>query len=98
MKKKLLLVSSILLGLIFTFLFLHKNQDNNSEMLTNGEIVKIHSDNLSNSPFKQSLKLTKEQRKEAGLPPNKFAEEEYELTMNPITGRPTFENLKPIRD
>ncbi|MBT8253174.1 MAG: thrombospondin type 3 repeat-containing protein, partial [Bacteroidia bacterium] len=53
---------------------------------------------LSKSPFKETLKLTKEERKAAGIPPNKYFEEEYELTMNPFLGRPTFENLNEIRE
>ncbi|WP_052158320.1 thrombospondin type 3 repeat-containing protein [Lacinutrix jangbogonensis] len=43
------------------------------------------------------LKLSKPERKAAGLTPNKFYEQEWELTMNPSLGRPTFENLKEIR-
>ncbi|MFK5959453.1 MAG: proprotein convertase P-domain-containing protein [Lutibacter sp.] len=43
---------------------------------------------LENSPFKKTLKLTKEQRKSQGLPPNKYYEREWELTMNPATGKP----------
>ena len=98
MKKNLLLGSSIVLGFFFAFFLLYKNQNRNSEILTNDQIVKIHSDNLSKSPFKETLKLTKEERKSSGLPPNKYFEEEYELTMNPVLGRPTFENLPEIRD
>ena len=85
MKKNLLLVSSIVLGFFFAFFLLYKNQNRNSEILTNDQIVKSHSDNLSKSPFKETLKLTKEERKSAGLPPNKYFEEEYELTISEIT-------------
>jgi len=99
MSKKLLLGSSIVLGLIVIFTFVHFSQKKTiTEAISNDEIVRIHSQNLSNSPFKETLKLTKEQRKAAGLPPNKYFEEEYELTMNPLLGRPTFENLKEIRE
>jgi len=57
---------------------------------------------LVNSPFKKTLKLTKEQRKSEGLPPNKYYEREWELTMNPATGKPEpnkiFEIQKRLRD
>ena len=43
------------------------------------------------------MQLTKPERKAEGLPPNKFYEQEWELTMDPILGKPTFENLKQIR-
>jgi len=66
--------------------------------MSTNDSTKIHEDNLTNSPFKESLLMNKEQRKEAGLPPNKYFEEEYELTMNPVLGRPTFENLPEIRN
>jgi hypothetical protein len=52
---------------------------------------------LANSPFKKVMELTKGERKAAGIPPNKYYESEWELTMNPETGRPTPENLISLR-
>jgi len=98
MKRNLLLGSSIILGLFFTFIVLYKTQNDSSKNISNDEIVKIHEQNLENSPFKEALKLTKKERLAAGLPPNKYFEEEFELTMNPFLGRPTFENLEGIRN
>ena len=49
------------------------------------------------SPFKKSLLLSKAERKENGIPPNKYFESEWELTMSPTLGRPTPENLEGIR-
>jgi photosystem II stability/assembly factor-like uncharacterized protein len=43
---------------------------------------------LQNSPVKKSLGLTKKARKAKNLPPNKYFEREWELTMNPVTGKP----------
>ena len=64
MKKKLLFGSSILLGLVLAFTLLSPNQDSSiPEKLSNDDIVKIHKENLDNSPFKETLKLTKKQRK-----------------------------------
>lgn len=47
-----------------------------------------HAEFLKNSPFKESLRLTKKERKSLGIPPNKYFEREWELTMNPTTGMP----------
>lgn len=58
---------------------------------------KKHEDFLNNSPFKKEMALTKSERKASGLPPNKYYEQEWELTMNPAVGRPTPENLIEIQ-
>lgn len=98
MKKKIVYFLNALLGLLIVLVVLYKAQNNDSpKTLTSDEIVNIHADNLSNSPFKKSLLMTKEERKAATLPPNKYFEQEYELTMNPMLGRPTFEKLEGIR-
>lgn len=56
--------------------------------LTISEKRKIHQEFLKNSPFKETLNLSKSERKAIGLPPNKYYEREWELTMNPATGKP----------
>lgn len=58
---------------------------------------KQHSKFLANSPFKKTLQLSKNERNENGIPPNKYYESEWELTMSPTLGRPTPENLAEIR-
>jgi len=50
------------------------------------------------SPFKKVILLSKDERKENGLPPNKYYENEWELTMSPTLGRPTTENLEVVRE
>lgn len=50
-----------------------------------------HAEFLKKSPFKTSLKWTKSERKARGLPPNKYFERQWELTMHPETGQPTPE-------
>ena len=47
-----------------------------------------HQKFLNNSPFKESLLLSKKERKAIGLPGNKYNEREWELTMNPALGYP----------
>jgi len=99
MKKKLLISSGILLGLFFVCVFqLKSNDENTIDTISNDEVVSLHKKNLEKSPFKETLKLSKAERKANGLAPNKYFEEEWELTMNPVTGRPTTENLKAIRE
>ncbi len=41
----------------------------------------------AHSPFKKVILLSKDERKQNGLPPNKYYESEWELSMNPATGR-----------
>ena len=48
---------------------------------------KIHSEFLKNSPYKESLTWGKKERKLKGLPPNKYFEQMWELTINPATGK-----------
>lgn len=57
----------------------------------------IHKQFLANSPFKNTDGLSKMERIEKGLPPTKYLERIWELTMNPTLGRPTPENLDQIR-
>ena len=49
----------------------------------------------SHSPFLKSKQLGNDRPN--GVPPNKYYENEWELTMNPALGRPTPENLEVIR-
>ena len=84
MKKKLLLFGGFLI--VSICFFLNKDQE-----LNNNNIVylrKQHKEFLNNSPFKETLKLSKEERKAKRLTPNKFYERLWELTMNPSTGKP----------
>jgi hypothetical protein len=48
-----------------------------------------HEQFFASSPFNESLKLTKKERKAQGLPPNNYNERMWELTMNPDLGFPT---------
>lgn len=57
-----------------------------------------HACYLEESPFKKTLAMSEDDRIENGIPPNKYYESEWELTMNPETGRPTPENLILLRE
>ena len=51
----------------------------------------------AHSPFQKTLQLSSSERKEQGIPPNKYYENEWELTMSPTLGRPTPENIAMVR-
>lgn len=94
MKKKLLILSSIVSLIVFGLLISTKNTSKT-------EIEKLrekHLSYLNNSPFKESLKLSKEERKAAGLPPNKYNEEMWSLTMDPSTGKPHPERVLKLQE
>ena len=61
------------------------------------ELRKKHEAFLNNSPFKSTINLSKSDRKANGLPPNKYYEQEWELTMDPSTGKPTPQNIAIVR-
>ena len=68
---------------LFTIFFVVKNEEK-----TLKELFRFH---RGNSPFKQTQNLSKKNRIEEGLPPNKFYEQLYDLTINPRTGVPDYE-------
>lgn len=87
MKRKLQFTLSVL---FLAFAIVSCNNDANTDQLTQtAELKETLKKHLENSPFKEQLKLSKEERKALGLPPNKYNEEQWELTMNPALGRPT---------
>ncbi|WP_298544592.1 fibronectin type III domain-containing protein [uncultured Aquimarina sp.] len=52
-----------------------------------------HKDFLNKSPFTETLKMTRAERKAQGLPPNKYFEQLWELSINPATGRTEPEKI-----
>lgn len=59
---------------------------------------KVHSEFLENSPYKESLSWDKKVRKKNGLPPNKYFEQMWELTINPATGKLDDGKLTLLRE
>lgn len=96
MKNKHLLI-------ILTFLFAitgqaqtNSDKANNSTTLSKRQLKKLkkkHAYFLAHSPYKKTLELSKEDRKKAGLPPNKFFERQWELSINPATGQTEPEHV-----
>jgi hypothetical protein len=70
--------------------------DKNSE-LTIKQKREIHTQFLTNSPFKDLKKLSKKERRAIELPPNAYYQKMWELSMNPLTGRPEVEDLFKTR-
>ena len=52
---------------------------------------------ISKYPFQGTLKLSKKERIERGLPPNKYLEELYLLKINSKTGRTYPENIYEVQ-
>ena len=86
-KHLLLILSSVMMIFLLNF-------DSISSSITRS----IHKENLKNSPFKESYKLSKAERKIAGLPPNRYFEQLWTLSMDPIKGRPLFEDLYKLQE
>ena len=81
-----------LLIVLIAFIY-ESNYNNEIENLR-----ELHQINLKNSPFKHTKKLSKSERKELKLPPNPYNDRIWELTMDPVLGRPRTENLFKIQE
>ena len=93
MFKKLRLLSLIVISIaVFSFIFYNINQ---TDEIT--ELKQKHKTFLNNSPFKETKKLTKQERKDLGIPANKYYERQWELTMNPNTGLPEPQNVNSLQ-
>jgi hypothetical protein len=79
MKKKLLFAFIAILGVTLLYV-------NNSEESEIEKIKKNHAEILKNHPFNESMSLLRNERIEAGLPPNKFFEQDYLNSIDPVTG------------
>lgn len=88
MKKKLTIIFIVFSSVFFIRYYYLANKKNLNQENTVSILREKHATFLKNSPFKKTLKLSKKERKSIGLPPNKYYEREWELTMNPATGKP----------
>ncbi|MFI1771132.1 PA domain-containing protein [Thalassobellus citreus] len=85
------------LGVLFVLtiaLFLSRSEESNNIV----ELRIQHEEFLKNSPFKETLKLSKKERKAKRLPPNKYSERMWELTINPTTGHTEPEKLFQLQE
>lgn len=95
MKKTLLPLLGVLFLISISFFLINKAPKSNNKI---AELREQHKAFLKNSPFKETLKLSKKERKAKGIPPNKFYERQWELTMNPATGKPEPEKLLQLQE
>lgn len=98
MKKKLfrLLIGSVCVTAISVGIYKKFAEENSKAKIS--EQRQKHSEFLKNSPFKESLTWDKKVRKKNGLPPNKYFEQMWELTINPSTGKLDDGNLTLLRE
>jgi len=94
MKKKLLIILSIATFIVLGLLFSAKITSE-SKM---DKLRKQHMAFLQNSPFNKTLQLSKEERLAKGLPPNKYYEQMWNLTMDPNDGKPHPERLFELQE
>lgn len=98
MKKKIQLILVIVSVISTSYFVFYKGEI--SEITTN-EIAQLrekHANYLDSSPFKKTLNLSKKERKSQGIPPNKYLERQWELTMDPSTGKPHLERLFALQE
>jgi hypothetical protein len=86
MKKNILFFITIIIGIYLLSTWNSKDKPNKTSL---NEIKKTHKYHIDKNPFKETLKLSKKERKLRGLTPNKYNEEQWILNMNPALGRPT---------
>ena len=102
MNRKLFRPIALGLGLVVTLLVYtltapktEKSQNQNDDIVN---LREQHAEHLANSPFKNTLQLSKKERKAQGLPPNRYFEQMWELTMNPKSGRTHPENIFSLQE
>ncbi|MFK2819443.1 T9SS type A sorting domain-containing protein [Flavobacteriaceae sp. LMIT009] len=96
----------LLLGITFLFIAFSfqscKNEKANYEYidqeLSVDELRHLHQQHLENSPFQNFSHLSKKERKSKGLPPNGYFERQWELTLDPRTGRPMPEKVSELQE
>jgi len=95
-----MLKKSILLWVFFALIFAACSTNNQKNDVA--KLRQKHANYLAHSPFNHTQNLTKAERKKLGIPPDKYLERQWELTINPELGRPTPEKLialeKQIKD
>ncbi len=89
-------ITALLLAIAF-FTFVTSTRDTH-ETQTIEQQRETHAKLIENSPFKETLTWDKKKRKLAGLPPNRYFEQMWELSINPTTGKLDNDELNIIRE
>ncbi|GAA4268092.1 T9SS type A sorting domain-containing protein [Hyunsoonleella aestuarii] len=95
MKKTKLVLLSFSSILLVTIVLLNLRE---IQQKSDIDLRELHQKHLEHSPFTNTGDLTKQERHEAGLPPNRYYERLWELTLDPSTGRPMPERLIDIQN
>ncbi len=103
MKQRLIRPIALGLSLIgLTVFSVNELNKENKELGYNSEEISLqrkqHMEYLNNSPFKNFQDLSKKERKQLRLPPNKYYDQMWELSMNPATGKPEPEKVIALRE
>ncbi len=96
MKKTLFYIGSSLFVLVVVLINLDFNNINDKNNVA--VIKETHKMHLENSPFKETKSLSKKERKKLQIAPRAYYEDQWELTMDPVTGRPAPEKIREIRE
>ncbi|SDB62491.1 Por secretion system C-terminal sorting domain-containing protein [Flavobacteriaceae bacterium MAR_2010_188] len=103
MRKNLLgsILSMIAIALISAVVFYQKNKsevENSNQQSSLEEQRQTYQKYLENSPYKETIAWDKKTRKQHGLPPNKYFEQMWELSINPATGKLDDGKLAILRE
>lgn len=93
MKNRLLIIAAVMLLSLVAVISLNSKEE---DAIT--KLREQHQSFLDKSPFKETQKLTRSERKAMGLPPNAYNEQMWELTMDPSTGRPMPERTLALQE
>ncbi len=91
-------LSLVALSAIFVTSMNDQKLENSQEMDEVTSLRSQHEAYLMNSPFKETKHLTKKERKAEGLPPNRYYEQLWDLSINPRTGRTEPEKIYEVRE
>ncbi|WP_111683127.1 GEVED domain-containing protein [Winogradskyella tangerina] len=100
LKKRPLLTLLMLLAVCVGFIYLQTIEDdtiNESQATIEAQRQQLQN-YLKKSPFKETLTWDKKKRKLNGLPPNRYYEQMWELTINPSTGKLNDGQLTILRE
>ena len=86
-KKYLLTLSALLIVMLLSY-------DSISTTIARS----FHDYNLKNNSQDEIYRLSKNERRSLGLPPNQYFEQLWKWSMDPITGRPMFDELHKIQE
>jgi hypothetical protein len=98
MKKKYLWAGGAIAILVVVSLLWTPSPQKVAVNLETAALRAKHAEFLKNSPFKNTQRLSKKDRKNRGLPPNPYYERLWEMSMNPALGYPTYENINKLQD